>query len=97
MSGLESGKDRMIIDSVVWAQYVNVTDTQTNMQTDDHAAMAKAELTHSVERQQYHTLQITMLAKQRISAKSKTSCFRCASITFLYQTSFSTFISKKLT
>jgi len=26
---LRSGKGHMIIDSVVWAQYINVTDTQT--------------------------------------------------------------------
>jgi len=29
MAGLQSGEVRMMIDSVVWAQYVNVTDTQT--------------------------------------------------------------------
>jgi len=27
MAGLKSGKGRMMIDSVVWAQYINVTDT----------------------------------------------------------------------
>jgi len=26
MAGLQSGKGRMMIDSVVWAQYINVTD-----------------------------------------------------------------------
>jgi len=29
MTWLQSGKGRMMIDSVVWAQYINVTDTQT--------------------------------------------------------------------
>jgi len=29
MAGLQSGEGRMMIDSVVWAQYINVTDTQT--------------------------------------------------------------------
>jgi len=29
MAGLQSGEDRMMIDSVVWARYVNVTNTQT--------------------------------------------------------------------
>jgi len=29
MAGLQSGEDSMMIDSVVWAQYINVTDTQT--------------------------------------------------------------------
>jgi len=29
MAGLQSGKGRMIIDSIVWTQYNNVTDTQT--------------------------------------------------------------------
>jgi len=28
MAGLQSGEGRMMIDSVVWAQYTNVTDTQ---------------------------------------------------------------------
>jgi len=28
MAGLQSGEGRMMIDSVVWAQYINVTDTQ---------------------------------------------------------------------
>jgi len=29
MVGLQSGEGRTMIDSVVWAQYINVTDTQT--------------------------------------------------------------------
>jgi len=29
MAGLQSGEGRMMIDSVVWAQNINVTDTQT--------------------------------------------------------------------
>jgi len=29
MAGLQSGAGRMMIDSVVWAQHINVTDTQT--------------------------------------------------------------------
>jgi len=29
MAGLQSGEGLMLIDSVVWAQYINVTDTQT--------------------------------------------------------------------
>jgi len=32
----------MMIDSVVWAQYVNVTDTRT----DSHVAIANAASTH---------------------------------------------------
>jgi len=28
MAGLQSGEGRMMIDSVVWSQYINVTDTQ---------------------------------------------------------------------
>jgi len=27
MTGLQSGEGRMVIDSVIWAQYINVTDT----------------------------------------------------------------------
>jgi len=34
MDGLQSGEGRMMIDSVVWAPCINVTDTQTNRQTD---------------------------------------------------------------
>jgi len=29
MAGLQSGEGRMMIDSVVWPQYINVTDRQT--------------------------------------------------------------------
>jgi len=29
MAGLQSGEGRMMVHSVVWAQYINVTDTQT--------------------------------------------------------------------
>jgi len=29
MAGLQSGEGRKTIDSVVWAQYIHVTDTQT--------------------------------------------------------------------
>jgi len=38
MVGLQSGEGRMMIDLVVWKQYVNVTDTQT----DSHVAIANA-------------------------------------------------------
>jgi len=47
MAGLQSGEGRMIIDSVVWAQYINVTDTRT----DSHMAIANAAPTHCVARQ----------------------------------------------
>jgi len=30
----------MMIDSVVWAQYINVTDRHTDRQTDSHVAIA---------------------------------------------------------
>jgi len=32
MAGLQSSEDRMMIDSVIWSQYDNVTDTQTHRQ-----------------------------------------------------------------
>jgi len=32
MSGLQSGEGRMTIDSVVWAQHINVTDRRTHRQ-----------------------------------------------------------------
>jgi len=38
MAGLQSGEGRMMIDSVVWAQYINVTDRHT----DSHVAIANA-------------------------------------------------------
>jgi len=35
IAGLQYGEGRMMISSVVWAQYINVTDTQHNsLQTD---------------------------------------------------------------
>jgi len=33
MAGLQSGGGRTMIDSVVWAQYINVADRQTDTQT----------------------------------------------------------------
>jgi len=47
MAGLQSGEGRMMIDSVVWAQYINVTDRQT----DSHVAIANVAPKHSVGRQ----------------------------------------------
>jgi len=44
MAGLQSGEGCMTIDSVVWAQYINVTDTQT----DSHVAIANAAPTRCV-------------------------------------------------
>jgi len=32
MAGLQAGESRMMIDSVVWAQYINVPDAQTDRQ-----------------------------------------------------------------
>jgi len=47
MAGLQCGEGRTVIDSVVWAQYINVTDRHT----DSHVAMEIAALIHCVERQ----------------------------------------------
>jgi len=41
MAGLQSGEGRMMIDSVVWAQHINVTDRHTN----SHVTTAIAEHT----------------------------------------------------
>jgi len=46
MAGLQSGEGRMMIDSVVLAQYINVTDTHT----DRHVTVATAALTHCYRR-----------------------------------------------
>jgi len=40
VAGLQSDEGRMVIDSAVWAQYTNVTDTQT----DRHVAIESAAL-----------------------------------------------------
>jgi len=37
MAGLQSGEGRMMIDSVVWVQYINVTDTRTHRQPRRHS------------------------------------------------------------
>jgi len=36
MAGLQSGGSRLIIDSVVWAQHINETDTHTDRQPHRH-------------------------------------------------------------
>jgi len=51
MAGLQSGEGRMMIDSVVWAQHINVTDRHTDRQTDSHVAIANVTPTHCVGRQ----------------------------------------------
>jgi len=38
MAGLQSGEGRGMIDSVVWAQYINVTDTQTHREPRRHVS-----------------------------------------------------------
>jgi len=47
MAGLQSGDGRIMIDSVVWAQYINVTDRQT----DSHVAVANAAQRPGIGRQ----------------------------------------------
>jgi len=47
MAGVQSRKGRMMIDSIVWAKYINVTDTQT----DSHVAIANAAPKHCVWQQ----------------------------------------------
>jgi len=42
MAGLQSVEGRVTIDSVVWAQYINVT----NRHTDSHVATANAASAH---------------------------------------------------
>jgi len=51
MAGLQCAEGRMIIDLVVWAQYINVIDTLTHKQPHSHVAIAIAALTHCVVRQ----------------------------------------------
>jgi len=42
MAGLQSGAGRMMIDSVIWAQHINVTDRHT----DSHVAIANTAPMH---------------------------------------------------
>jgi len=37
MAGLQSGEGRMMIDSVIWAQFISMTDTQTDRQPRCHS------------------------------------------------------------
>jgi len=46
ITGLQSGEGRMMIDSVVWAQYINATDAQTDTQTNSHVAIVNAAPMH---------------------------------------------------
>jgi len=39
MAGIQPGEAHIVIDSVVWAQYINATDTQTDKQTDSHTSL----------------------------------------------------------
>jgi len=67
MAGLQSSEGRMMIDSVVWAQYINVTDTHHNSwHTDSHVAIANAAPTHCVGRQKWGP---SILAKIREEAR----------------------------
>jgi len=40
MAGLQPVEGHMMIDSVVWAQYINVTDTRTDRQLRRHSTAA---------------------------------------------------------
>jgi len=50
-AGLQSRGSRMMIDSVVWAQCINVTET--HRQPHSHVVIAIAPLTHSVQRNKH--------------------------------------------
>jgi len=41
----------MMMDSVIWAQFINMTDGETNIHTDSLVAIANAAPTHCVGRQ----------------------------------------------
>jgi len=48
MAALQSGEGCMMIDSVVWAQYINVTDIQKDRQTHSHVTIANTISMHCV-------------------------------------------------
>jgi len=48
MAGIQSSEGRMIIDSVVWAQYINVTDS--------HITIVDAVPMHCVDQQKYNNV-----------------------------------------
>jgi len=50
MMGLPGQERSLTLSSAVWIQSTNVTDRQTDRQTDEHRATAKTALTHSVAR-----------------------------------------------
>jgi len=66
MAALQRGEDRMMIDSVVWAQYINVTDTQT----DSHVATANAAPTQCVGRQKIRCSPSANCASPLIGART---------------------------
>jgi len=45
MSGLQSGEGRMMIDSIVWAQYINVTGTQPRRHSTGRPNVRAAKIT----------------------------------------------------
>jgi len=53
MAGLQYGESYIMIDSVVWAQYINVTDRQI----DRHIAIANAEPMNCVGQQKLMFIQ----------------------------------------
>jgi len=53
MAGLQSGESRMMIDSVVWAQYIN---------RHSHVVIANAAPTHCVGRQKHNGIDSPNLA-----------------------------------
>jgi len=59
MAGLQSEESRMMIDSVVWAQYINVTDTQTAIQPRRHSNSCPNALRRAAT--QWSTLTSSML------------------------------------
>jgi len=50
MAGLQSGEGRMMIDSVIWEKYINVTDTQPRRHSKchDNALHQAAKINHAL-------------------------------------------------
>jgi len=60
MAGLQSGDGRMMIDSVVWTQYFNMTDTQTDSKPRRHSkccanALHRVAKTKALQSQALHS------------------------------------------
>jgi len=75
MAGLQFGENRVTIDSVVWVQNINVTDTQPRRNSCPNVLRLAAETENE-------TMRISASATQRTKLRTRRNVFKSLQIAF---------------